>query len=105
MNPATQSIREHLRQSRARRKSHNITWWYANSQISKLQAEIRRISALIARLEPLQKDLERCQNDLGQLEREQHVAGVEVKTEDAFQVELKAKLSEIASAKRMKETQ
>jgi predicted RNase H-like nuclease (RuvC/YqgF family) len=94
MNVSIDPIREHLRTSKARRKSLNADWWTENNQANKLRAEIRRISEAVLRLETFKRELS---------EREFRMAKLtgDIKTEDDFQAELKSKLSEIASAKRL----
>jgi len=94
MNVSIDPIREHLRTSKARRKSLNADWWTENNQANKLRAEIRRISEAVLRLETFKRELS---------EREFRMAKLtgDIKTEDDFQAELKSKLSEIASSKRL----
>jgi len=94
MNVSIDPIREHLRTSKARRKSLNADWWTENNQANKLRAEIRRISEAVLRLDTFKRELS---------EREFRMAKLtgDIKTEDDFQAELKSKLSEIASAKRL----
>lgn len=92
MNVNINPIREHLRTSKARRKSLNADWWTENNQANKLRAEIRRIHEAVIRLEIFNRELSERESRMARL-------ATDIKTEDDFQAELKSKLSEIASAK------